>query len=267
MPSNISSVEAGVFNHDLVHAIGFVHHVREDSHRSHGDSRHGHSDQPQGQSVDGGAIVVDPHSVVSGKTISEWAERWTTWGLQAPNDRNPLTDETGAFASTNNHGPIFFIGGTFNTGPDSPTAVRSFEVPAGKPLLVPLITAFDTEGPGIPPTVPELDPHYKLEVNTVLQDWDTNSSLFAEIDGKPVHDLRDYRLETDFFSMGKVKNGSLLASLGVDPGTPLDTTKAVGYWLMITGLSKGEHTLEFGGSFTSQYVSGTTHVIDHIDVV
>jgi hypothetical protein len=134
-------------------------------------------------------------------------------------------------------------------------------------LLVPLITAFDTEGPGIPPTVPELDPHYKLEVNTVLQDWDTNSSLFAEIDGKPVHDLRDYRLETDFFSMGKVKNGSLLASLGVDPGTPLDTTKAVGYWLMITGLSKGEHTLEFGGSFTSQYVSGTTHVIDHIDVV
>jgi len=258
-------MSASLWDHSDEHSN---HHGRhEHRHKPpHHDKSWSYSHKLDGQELGNGIAILDPDSIVRGKTISEWAENWTAWGVQAPKDSNPLTDETGEFASVDNNGRIFFIAGPFNPPPDT-TVEREFDVPFGKTLMVPVITAFDTEGPGIPATLPDLDPNYKLEVDTVLQDWDAVSTLFASVDGDPVHDLRDYRIETDFFSMGPVKEASLLASLGVPAGTLTETTKAVGYWLMIDGLPKGEHTLDFGGSFGNGLVSAEPHTIAHITVV
>ena len=228
---------------------------------------HGVHGNQHGQDLSDGAFIAGPDAIVSGKTISDWAESWTTWGLQAPNATNPLTDPTGASASVDNSGKLFFIAGTFNTSADSPTVERTFNVPAGKTLMIPIITVFGTEGKDIPPSKPEFGTHYRAEVNSELQDWDSTSSLAATIDGEAIHDLRDYRVQTDFFSMGKVIPGSLLENLGVPAGTPTPNTKAQGYWLMLENLPKGAHTLDFGGSFSGGFLSGGTHVIDHITVV
>jgi hypothetical protein len=50
-----------------------------------------------------------------------------------------LLDTTGAFAGVDNNRPVFFIAGTFSTGDAAGAADRTFDVPAGKPLLIPML--------------------------------------------------------------------------------------------------------------------------------
>jgi hypothetical protein len=240
--------------------------MSDDKSRGKGqDHHHGHG-RPHGQDLTGGAFIADPDTIVAGRTITDWAAKWTTWGLQAPADSNPLTDTTGQFAGTDNGGKIFFIAGPINATADTPPSERTFNVPLGKTLMIPVITVFATEGKGIPASKPEFGTHYRAEVNSELQDWDNNSSLFASVDGQAIHNLRDYRVETDFFPMGNVKSSSLLENFGVPAGTPTDNTKAEGYWLMLENLPKGTHTLDFGGSFSGGFLSAYPHTIDRIAV-
>ncbi|HSU05752.1 MAG TPA: hypothetical protein VLI93_09280 [Acetobacteraceae bacterium] len=185
--------------------------------------------------------------LVDGKTIAEWTENWWTWALQAPANHNPLLDNTGSFAGTDNFGPVFFIGGTFG-GP----AERTFDVPAGKPLLIPILNQFDT-----------LDP--KNVENKAMSDFKKSvNGLFAEIDGIAVKNLQSDLVRTDFFSMGAPRPSSLIEQLGAPPGTDLSPSKSSGYWLMVQGLAPGQHTLHFGGSSNTGF---STEVTDHITVV
>ena len=163
-----------------------------------------------------------------------------------------MLDTTGANASVDNNGPVFFIAGT--TSPLT-SAERTFDVPAGKPLLIPLLNAFDT-----------LDSEATEEA--LMEEFrDSVISLFATIDGTSVtSDL----VNTDFFSMGETKAGSLIESIGAPAGAELDPTLGSGYWLMVSGLSLGEHTLTFGGAESPWTVAPdgfSTSVIDHINVV
>jgi hypothetical protein len=190
--------------------------------------------------------ILPPNSVVAGKTIADWTAAWWTWALQAPAAQNPLTDTTGAFASLNNNGPVFFIAGT--TGLTNSVA-RTFQVPAGKPVLLPMINFFDTEPAEIDPPTASLDDR-KNAADLVVTGWLNAvdpASLFASIDGHPAPDLAQYLEVTGLFSMGATQSGSLIASFGVPVGAELYPTKAAGYWLMIDGLAPGPHTVQFGG--------------------
>jgi hypothetical protein len=195
-----------------------------------------------------GYTVLAPDSTVAGKSIADWTAAWWTWALQAPAKQNPLTDTTGAFANVNNNGPVFFIAGT--GGPAGPVS-RSFAIPAGRPVLIPLINFFDTEPAEIfPQPRPTLDDR-KNAVDVVVAGWLNAvqpASLFASIDGNPVSNLTQYLEVTGLFSMGPTQADSVIASFGVPVGAELFPTKAAGYWLMIEGLSPGPHTLHFGGS-------------------
>ena len=186
--------------------------------------------------------------MVAGETIAQWTQKWWTWALQAPADQNPLLDTTGAFADgSTNTDAVFFIGGTMGG-----TADRTFTVPAGKPLLIPILNQFDT-----------LDP--KNVENKALTNFQKSvTSLFADIDGIPLKNLQSDLVRTDFFSMGPTQSGSLVEQLGAPVGVDLSPTKSSGYWLLVDGLAAGStHTLHFGGSLSSGFSTETT---DHITV-
>jgi hypothetical protein len=184
--------------------------------------------------------VVAPNSVVAGKSISDWTADWWAWALRAPNATDPLSDTTGAYANVNNAGPVFFVAGN--------TATRTFTVPAGTPLLLPLINAFDIE-PDTSFTLADREAAATLVVDAFMASVDQNS-LFASIDGNSIANLSDYQEVTDLFGFGPVQAGSVLNEYyGVAAGTDTYPTKSGGYWLMIDGLAPGPHTLEFGGSF------------------
>ena len=217
---------------------------------------------------DRGVDVVDPHSVVDDKTISRWTQDWLRWSYFAPNnaDQNPLLDTTGQAANFNNNGKIFFIAGTFGTG----EATREIsDVPADKPILLPMINAWDTEGPGIE-TLANFHGGFKTESErfsaeaTLVTElakasiYDAYATLTRIGDSKPLVDLHwpdsaRFSESTGIFSWGAPPSGSFFAD-GLLGGSALDPTiadlpftKQIGYWLMLDELKPGDYTLEFGG--------------------
>src|SRR5262249_42606793 len=100
-----------------------------------------------------GTYTIDaPNAIVDGKTIAQWTQDWWTWALQSPAYKNALDDTTGKYAHVGNgdhqnaqgdqdQPGVFFIAGTQGTATD---ATRTFTVPQGDALLVPMINYFDT---------------------------------------------------------------------------------------------------------------------------
>lgn len=188
--------------------------------------------------------ILAPGSVVAGKSIADWTAAWWTWNVQSPVATYPSADPTGAFADQNNNGPVFFIAGT--TGG---AATRSFNVPSGRPLLIPMINFFDTEPAKIDVGVSLADRIPAAE--KIVGAWPGNvipASLFASIDGNAIVSPTDYLETTAIFSAGPTQPGSFIESLGVPTGDDIFPTKAAGYWLMVEGLTPGPHELHFGSS-------------------
>jgi hypothetical protein len=190
---------------------------------------------------------------------------WWIWALQAPAETNPLRDPTGEWAGIDNHGPIFYVAGTYG---EPTTAERSFEVEAGKTLVIPMLNAFAV--------VDALTT--VADVDASIADWkSTVLDLFLEVDGKALPDPFSYYVETDHISLGTMAQGSLIwelaneAGLGtlIPEGTEMYPAKAAGYYVELQ-LKPGWHTLHFGGSADTDgdgTADLTLDITDHIRVV
>jgi hypothetical protein len=99
-------------------------------------------------------MLYKQDAVVDGKTIPQWSEEWLKWIAHAPASTPPGTPfppTDGASpdnALVNNNGDVFFLyGGDWGNSHNPYTPV--IDVPAHKPIFVPMINAFDIEGPNI----------------------------------------------------------------------------------------------------------------------
>lgn len=173
-------------------------------------------------------------------------------GLAGAGRHESSFDPTGAYAGIDNAAPVYFIAGTASGFAGPPIVDRTFTVPAGEPLLIPILNDFDSQDPK----------HTEREDLKVFRQDVTG--LFAEIDGVRIAHLHSDLVTTGFFSMGPTQPGSLAEAIGGAVGVELSPTKASGYWLMVEGLKPGPHTLEFGGSLSTSFSTMTT---DHIVVV
>jgi hypothetical protein len=192
--------------------------------------------------------VFAPHTHGVGQaSAAEWS--WIL-GFSAPND--PLSDTTGALASLNNSGPVFFLAGSNGGTP----AHRSFNVPAGVPILVPLANAelSTLEGAGNTPT----------QVSAAVKQLaDLVDSLHATIDGVPIpsSELFTHREVAPTFHFVSAPNNPI-----GDPVGNSGIAEADGYWLMLAPLKAGDvHTINFGGGFSAFGLSFDT--TDTITVV
>ena len=73
--------------------------------------------------------IMPPTQPVAGQSQLSWAEEWYRWVSGIPAANNPILDTTGNNARVNNNRPVFFLAGTFGTGP----VARKIKVPYGKP--------------------------------------------------------------------------------------------------------------------------------------
>src|SRR5690349_10924639 len=85
-------------------------------------------------------VVVPGGSTVAGKTIGQWTADWWNWTGSV--NGNVFADTTGALATQNQSGPVFFIAGTQGT-----SVTRSFDVPGDKFVLFPLVNFIVANGP------------------------------------------------------------------------------------------------------------------------
>jgi hypothetical protein len=214
-------------------------------------------------SLTASAQAACPQVLPNGKAYEKLAADWWKWALSFPVTINPLFDETGAQAYLGNQGNVFFLAGVFN---ESGTAMRTIEVPAGKPLFFPVLNGlWDNIGvrppylggpftpPAQPMTVPELYAALAANIASV-------SALQASVDGCPIPNLFSYRAKSAPFNYKLPATDNLFQFFGINVSGTITPAVTDGYWLFLTPLPVGEHTVNFGGTNGSFTLNITYHI-------
>jgi hypothetical protein len=174
---------------------------------------------------------------LNGKTYEQWAAAWWKWGLELP-----LTNSTGGIHPWKDsprfdlpnapNSAVWFLAAPFGI------ARRHYTIPPGKALFFQL---FGVESSSI-----ESPPFYGATADDQAanaQYWaDHIVDLFCEVDGIPLHNLRAYRVASPQISI----NVPAPWILGETGGK--GTSSGDGYFVYLSPLSRGQHTLHYGGS-------------------
>lgn len=194
-----------------------------------------------------GVLPVQSHAY--GQTYGEWQASWWQWAYSLPVDSNPLFDNGDATQGQSGH--VWFLGGTFTSNEIRPgvfegVAERTETIPAGKALFFPIVNSEDSflENPSLT-TEEELRASANFFANAIVED-----SLLVEIDGQPLENLAEHRVESPLFTYGPLPDGNLLEEFGVPGAVEGATSQGVGdgYFVMLAPLSVGEHTLHWEGT-------------------
>ena len=189
-----------------------------------------------------------------GPKYGELSVKWWHWAFSFPAADVPYFNPGGPVdISAHQSGNVWFLAGAaFGLGPTTRTGV----VPAGTQLFFPLGNLInDYPCPpefGFEPNPGETLEHFLQRTgNDFLNGYlgipppptSVLPDLFASIDGKPLTGLSAYRATSSMFTFTA---DPALASY--DPcvtGSPQPGV-SVGYWLLLTPLTPGTHTLHFG---------------------
>ena len=170
------------------------------------------------------------------------------WALGAPASGNPLLDEDGVLAQVGNNGPVFFVAGSILGAP----TVRTFTVPAGRPIFFPVINNLLIETPP-----PECAGSVACALARVSPFIDDATALKATLDGLNL-------LATGVSAFRQTSSALFSIALPDDNlfGAPKGSYDAVsdGYWVAVEGLSAGPHTLIFGATSEGLLVDVTANL-------
>ena len=184
-----------------------------------------------------------PETNQYGLTYGEWTAKWWQWALSIPEDKNPVTDETGAHCMEGQSGDVWFLAGSFGGRVE-----RVCEIPAGKAILFPLMNAECSFAES-----PDLTTESELR-SCAISSNDGVTELMTTIDGVAMKesDLRNYRVQSPLFEVN-FPEGNIF---GVTAGP----TQAVsdGYWVFLSPLSPGNHEIHFRGA-TVDFTIGSTN--------
>ncbi len=196
------------------------------------------------------ATVIPPQAHPHGRSYSEWAASWWQWVLTQPVESNPVLDPTGANCARGQAGRVWFLAGSFESGP----VTRECTVPAGTMLFFPIVNfvscAFLTDPPE------QRTEEYLRSQNEFVRD--NARDLSASVDGRPVRNLQArYFEESTLFDL-VLPAGNIF---GLDPGFVLEPCADAGYYLMLPPLPPGEHTIRFSGLLDTFSVDVTYELV------
>jgi len=181
--------------------------------------------------------VIPPGSSYRGLTYGEWGARFWTKLFAIPVVEGSHPYLTGG-AFEGDMGVVFLTasgnGATFD-----------ITIKAGTPILTPILNSECS--------VLEPDPFHgddEAELRACANGhMDNTSGLFASIDGVPVNDLGNYRVESPLFEF-TLPEDNLFAFFGLDaPGGTTSPAVDAGVYLLLAPMSVGKHTLHIEGSF------------------
>jgi len=207
-----------------------------------------------------GPTIAAPHSTVDGATLGEWSARWHQWALSFPNSQSPVTDTTGKNADLGQSGPVYFLAGTFLGG--EPTVRTQVRIPAGKDIFFPIGNVFWVQLPEDPPTTIQ-------ERRDILNDFLTSSNegITVSIDGTAVANPLQYH-EVDPFTNGfnvTLPDENVFRLFGATaeqaPAGNYPGSVADGYYLMLTNVPNGNHTLRWSAPGLGQDITYQFQVV------
>lgn len=184
--------------------------------------------------------IFPPDSHPYNLTYGEWSAKWWQWGISIPLDKSPFDDPTGERCGTSqNDSNMWFLAGTY--GGD---AVRTCEIPAGRAVIFsPITVRCDFIVDKVSKTEADLRKCAK-------DDQDTVNVLNVSIDGKPVDNLKLFRMQSPLFDVTFPANNVA----GVPPGT----TQAVsdGWFIILKPMPIGQHQIRSYGASIDPTGSG-----------
>jgi hypothetical protein len=200
-------------------------------------------------------IVVPPQQ----QRFGQLGMLWWKWALAVPAAQNPILDPTGADCAIGQNGGTWFLAGS-----SGGLVTRSCAIPAGKKIFFPVI-ALENDYPCL------LDPSFQPAPGQSLKDFltygtdkipgavpliDAATDLQASLDGNDIPVVASYRGTSNMYSFA----GDLSLNPGFDNCITGRQQKAVsdGYWLLLTPLSPGQHTLQFAGT-RQGFTEGVTY--------
>ena len=171
------------------------------------------------------APIVDPHGRPYGKSYGQWSAEWWQWVLSFPFDTNPLFQDGAVDCSRGAAGHVWFLAGALGSG----TYNRTCTVPNNVGLFFPVanMIAWATE--------PEET--YEGMLTIATDALNTAYDIQADVDGVAVQNLNRYRVTSPGPFAITIPEGGI-----VDPGT-YSPSASDGYYLMLTPLSPGQHTV------------------------
>ena len=202
----------------------------------------------QGDNINPGVFSID--SKPYGTTYVDWTVRWWQWIFSIPEMNHPSLDLTGEKCAIGQQGPVWFLTQTFGG-----RAERTCTVPAGKAILIPIITG-------------ECDylnsPDVTTESGLIGCAMEGNEGAVMEftIDGMRLKNLENYRVHSQVFNLTITPNNPFRSTPG--------TSQAVvdGFYVFLEPLSPGIHDIHFTGTIvdvTGPY-SYATDVTYHLTV-
>jgi hypothetical protein len=196
--------------------------------------------------------IFPPGSSPYNLTYGEWTAKWWQWAHSIPTANNPQLDQTGkdCAQAQNQTGPVWFLAGT-----GGGSAERTCTIPAGKAILIPIVNVVYVRDAG----------ETKEEMLAAAKEYiDKVTTLEASVDGTPLQNLSNYRIQSPFFNDTLPKD-----NLAGDPeGTYLEV--ADGYWVFLEPLPPGQHEIRLHGAIIEQPTSPTpsfeTSVTYHLTI-
>ncbi len=210
------------------------------------------------------ADIVPPGATIAGRTQLSWAEAWWQWALSIPAPNNPLLDQSGANAGVNNQGPVFFVAGVFGSG----TVMRTFDAPSGKTLFFPVVNGFYAPigaGGKYDPS-PCLAPlSFQCALQQATGAFTPLYDMSVQIDGVTLNldQLQRYRQTSSSYFGGVNLPDNNIFGLPVLGFTRTSVWVQDGYYVALTNLSLGRHSLVF----QAKWSSGKLSVTDTINIV
>jgi hypothetical protein len=214
----------------------------------------------KGQGANPGVI---PHQATyQDLTYGQWQARWQQWAISIPALTSPpelihpffpggntLLAQTLDGQITPITGNVLFLAGVLESPAGSAAEIRSITIPSGIALFFPIVNA---ECSNLEPVPFHGDtPAQRADcANGLIDALDNTSSLFATIDGRAVQNLAGFRGQSPDFTFGPLPAPNILFGDNTDAGLTGQSTD-VGYYLMLTPLSVGKHTIRWGGTFPS----------------
>jgi hypothetical protein len=170
------------------------------------------------------AGVEDPANPF-GRSYSQWAPEFWKWVLGE--GLAPLLDDTGALCASGQSGSVWFLAGSWIGN-----VTRACTIPADKAIFVPVQNNVYL---GFP--YPEVYDEAAVRAD-LAQTLDEQCTPIAEIDGRTIGDMDQYRVQSPAFD----------ADVGPNPfGVPDKTGPNVddGWYLMLSPMAMGQHTVTF----------------------
>jgi hypothetical protein len=192
------------------------------------------------------ANVLPPGGRPYGQSYGQWQVAWWQWVLAQPTDHNPVTDTTGADCARGQQGPVWYLAGTFG----GPPVTRNCTIPAGRALLLPVANNAYFAFTDDPPETRTED-----YVRSRAREITDATNLAAAIDGRRVNDIARYYTDSPLFRV-VLGDGNLF---GLPTGFVLDPSVDAGYYLIVTPLSRGCHTITFSAQRPGGFMTNVTY--------